>query len=148
VFGLSFSELAIAALVAFILFGPEQFPVMVKQAIKWVSQIKGYIYEAQMGIKDLTQDIEKELSPLTENIKSEFNPKAWTSSFGPEGVKSSKTSASVERIRLDMKPGSYTDIIDWKKTISLDLDPSHYTKIYSQTTAPSDEPKEQNSLSS
>lgn len=104
---------------------------MVKQAIKWISQAKKFMYEAQMGIKDFTQDIEKEFSPLGENLTSEFNPKTWASSFSPEGgaISSNGFSDGPERIKLDTREESYTKIIDWKETITLDLDPKHYDKI-------------------
>ena len=132
-FGLSFSELAVAGLVAFVLFGPEQFPVMVRQAIKGISEFKKFVYEAQMSVRDFTQDIEKELNPLAKGINAEFDPKNWTSTLSPKGIKSSSGSVSVERIRLDQNSEHYTTVIDWKQTVTLDRDPSHYVEIYTHS---------------
>lgn len=63
-FGLSFIEIIVILLVAFIIFGPEQFPMMIKKIILAISTVKGYIVQFQDEFRRLSTSFEKELTPL------------------------------------------------------------------------------------
>ena len=63
-FGLSFTEIFFILLIAFMVFGPEQFPSMVKKAFQLIKQIKSYIYEAQNSLHTIASDLEKDINPL------------------------------------------------------------------------------------
>jgi len=62
-FGLSFMEILVAMVVSFLIFGPEQFPVMLKKAIQHIGTFKRYMYKAQNSFNDFTRDIEKDFAP-------------------------------------------------------------------------------------
>lgn len=126
-FGLSFSELALAAIVAFILFGPEQFPSMVRQIVTWVQQLKKFATEAQTSLRDATESLEKDLNlPELSTLNTSFNPKEWTQSPQQNQV-SHDTQVSLEKIQLDLKPEHYKKSkVDWKQLIDIDRNPDHY----------------------
>lgn len=63
-FGLSFTEIFFILLICFLIFGPEQFPIMLKKAYKLFAQVKGYITEAQTSFQTIVQDIEKDVNPM------------------------------------------------------------------------------------
>jgi Sec-independent protein translocase protein TatA len=131
VFGLSFSEIAIAGIVAFVLFGPEQFPVMVRQAIKWISEAKKYIYDAQNSLKDFTRDIEEEFNPIQGTVKSHIenlNSPQWTSPSTTD-TKTQATGTHFDEsqpVSLDKNAISYPQNYNWKKHIDIDRNIDHY----------------------
>jgi len=99
-FGLSFFEIAVVMLISFLIFGPEQFPVMVKKAIQQISQLKKYMYQAQSSFHDFTRDIEKD-----------FNPNKWTSSDSVAHSTSSETEKAIALLpKVSTNPSEYESV--------------------------------------
>ena len=59
-FGLSFIEIGFVLVVAFLIFGPEQFPVMLKKAIVLIRDLKKHSFQAQQAFHKLTRQVESE----------------------------------------------------------------------------------------
>lgn len=88
-FGLSFTEIMVVMVISFLIFGPEQFPVMVKKAIKQISELKRYIAQAQNSFHDFTRDVEKE-----------FDPNQWTGDSDSQSVSHDYHSTEEKNIAL------------------------------------------------
>lgn len=99
-FGLSFTEIMVVMVISFLIFGPEQFPIMVKKAIKQISEFKRYLSQAQNSFHDFTRDVEKE-----------FDPNKWTGNKSENGVSQDPLTAEENTIALLAKvstnPGDY-----------------------------------------
>ena len=99
-FGLSFTEIMVVLVISFLIFGPEQFPVMVKKAIKQIGEFKRYISQAQNSFHDFTRDVEKE-----------FNPNDWSDESKKHNVDQRPTTFEENTIALlanvSTNPGDY-----------------------------------------
>lgn len=71
-FGLSFMEIAFIMLIAFLIFGPEQFPLMLKQAIGLIAKIKSLASQAQSGFHKLSSEIEGQINPIKEDLQKQL----------------------------------------------------------------------------
>jgi Sec-independent protein translocase protein TatA len=88
-FGLSFTEIIVVMVISFLIFGPEQFPIMVKKAIKQISEFKRYISQAQNSFHDFTRDVEKE-----------FDPNQWTGNTDEHSVSHDQVSEEEKKVAL------------------------------------------------
>jgi Sec-independent protein translocase protein TatA len=127
-FGLSFAELAFAALVAFILFGPEQFPIMARQAVLWIRKIKTFANQAQATL----QEMGKELIPEAElkKLNKPINLKDFIGSPSKTNY-SNSPSSSLKIIQLDRDPAHYPHLVNWRNKVLMDRQRQNY---HSQTT--------------
>ena len=64
-FGLGLTEVFIIALVAFLVFGPEKFPSIAKNFLKFLNELKASFSEVQSELYDLEDEVQKEF----QNIK-------------------------------------------------------------------------------
>ena len=55
-------EILIIVVLAILIIGPKDFPVVVKKVGGWVSSIKRYFSEIQKDITDIEDSVEKEIS--------------------------------------------------------------------------------------
>jgi len=55
-------EILIVVVVAILIIGPKDFPVVLKKIGSWISSFKNYFSEVQKGITDMEDKIEKEAS--------------------------------------------------------------------------------------
>ena len=55
-------EILIILVLAILIIGPKDFPVMLKKIGSWVSSFKNYFSEVQRGITDVENTIEDEIS--------------------------------------------------------------------------------------
>ncbi|MBF0198801.1 MAG: twin-arginine translocase TatA/TatE family subunit [Planctomycetes bacterium] len=62
-FGLSWFEIAFVLGIAFLIYGPEQFPVILKKLIGYIKEIKKYSYQAQQSFNKFSSDLDAELNP-------------------------------------------------------------------------------------
>lgn len=106
-FGLSFTEIIFAMVVSFLIFGPEQFPIMLKKAIQQISQLKRYISQAQNSFHDFTRDME-----------NEFNPNQWANSdsVSQDGSDTNTTAEISYADELSINPNEYasTPLDNWR----------------------------------
>ena len=70
----SFGELAVVALVAFLVVGPKDFPVIMHTLGRWLGQCKGITDEFRAGFKSAMrqngmEDIEKDLATIEEEVR-------------------------------------------------------------------------------
>ena len=56
-------EILIVVVVAILIIGPKDFPIMLKKIGSWVGSFKNYFSEVQKGIADMENKIEEEISP-------------------------------------------------------------------------------------
>ena len=59
-------ELLIVVIIAILVIGPKDFPVMLKKLGSWIGSFKNYFTEVQKDITNLKNDVEEEIS-LEEN---------------------------------------------------------------------------------
>ena len=94
-FGLGFIEILILILIAFLVFGPEQFPVVAKNFIKLLNELRRAFTEVKSEFYDVQTETEKHLQQITDfaakdvmsikdSIKKEF------SSFNPDPSRKDK----------------------------------------------------------
>ena len=55
-------EILIIVVLAILIIGPKDFPVMLKKIGSWISLFKNYFTEVQRDITDVESDIEDEIS--------------------------------------------------------------------------------------
>ena len=70
-------EILIIVVLAILIIGPKDFPIMLKKIGSWVSSFKNYFNEMQKDITDVENVIEdeislkKDLSKITDNYKKD-----------------------------------------------------------------------------
>jgi len=67
-------EILIVVVLAILIIGPKDFPIMVKKIGSWVGTFKNYFSDVQRDITDMEESIEREISvekdsPKNKNIK-------------------------------------------------------------------------------
>ena len=55
-------EILIVVLLAILIIGPKDFPIMLKKIGSWVGSFKNYFSEVQKNISDIENTIEEEIS--------------------------------------------------------------------------------------
>ena len=55
-------EILIIVVVAILIVGPKDFPIMLKKIGSWIASFKNYFSEAQKDITDMENSVQKELS--------------------------------------------------------------------------------------
>ena len=55
-------EILIIVVVAILIIGPKDFPIMLKKIGSWIGSFKNYFSEAQKDITDMENSVEEELS--------------------------------------------------------------------------------------
>ena len=55
-------EILIVVLLAILIIGPKDFPIMLKKIGSWVSSFKNYFSEVQKNISDIENTVEDEIS--------------------------------------------------------------------------------------
>ena len=56
-------EILIVVVLAILIIGPKDFPIMLKKIGSWIGSFKNYFSEVQKGIADMENKIEEEISP-------------------------------------------------------------------------------------
>ena len=67
-------EILIVVVVAILIIGPKDFPIMLKKIGSWVGSFKNYFSEVQRDITDVENTIEDEIS-FEKNLKNKINNK-------------------------------------------------------------------------
>ena len=123
-FGLSLWEVGVATLVAFLIFGPEQFPVMIRQIMETIKKTKDFALQAQQTFSNLSSDLESTINDSLDPIKN--NP--WQDR--PEQSSKGRDSGpepELEPISLDTNVNNYRHLkIEWEKCAEMDLDTQNY----------------------
>ena len=68
-------EILIIVVLAVLIIGPKDFPVMLRKIGSWVSSFKNYFSEVQKDIADVESDIKDEISLEKENKNINKNKK-------------------------------------------------------------------------
>ena len=55
-------EILVVVILAILIIGPKDFPIMLKKIGSWVGSFKNYFREAQKNISDIENTIEEEIS--------------------------------------------------------------------------------------
>ena len=70
-------EILVVVILAILIIGPKDFPIMLKKIGGWIGSIKKYFNEIQKDVTDIEEVVEKEISlkenylHKTENIKKD-----------------------------------------------------------------------------
>ena len=67
-------EILIIVVLAILIIGPKDFPIMLKKIGSWMGSFKNYFSEVQQSITDVENTIEDEISP-EEDLKNITNNK-------------------------------------------------------------------------
>ena len=67
-------EILIIVVLAILIIGPKDFPIMLKKIGSWVGSFKNYFSEVQRDITDVENTIEDEIS-FEKNLKNKINNK-------------------------------------------------------------------------
>jgi Sec-independent protein translocase protein TatA len=137
-FGLSFIEIAFIMVTAFMIFGPEQFPTMVKKAFMLIKEVKNYISEAQNSLHTIASDLEKDINPLNweggndfKKIKNELESLPEEISENIDLIESGEYK-NIEAIQpANKNKGKYKGIeINYdKNSIELDVNKEAYSAV-------------------
>ncbi len=73
-FGLGFVEILILALIAFLVFGPEQFPVAAKNFIKLLNELRQAFTDVKSSFDDTQTSAEKRLREITNLADKDIEP--------------------------------------------------------------------------
>ncbi len=64
-------EILIIVVLAILIIGPKDFPIMLKKIGSWVSSFKNYFNEVQKDITDMEDSIEEDILDEKDNKKNE-----------------------------------------------------------------------------
>ena len=67
-------EILIVVVLAILIIGPKDFPIMLKKIGSWVGSFKNYFSEAQKNISDIENTVEEEIS-LEKDISNKADNK-------------------------------------------------------------------------
>ena len=68
-------EILIVVVLAILIVGPKDFPIMLKKIGSWIGSFKNYFSEVQKDITDMENTVEKEISFEKETSKKTVNKK-------------------------------------------------------------------------
>ena len=60
-------EILVVVVIAILVIGPKDFPIMLKKIGSWIGSIKNYFSEVQKDFTDLQNDVEEEISLEKDN---------------------------------------------------------------------------------
>ena len=64
-------EILIVVVLAILIIGPKDFPIMLKKIGSWVGSVKDYFNEIQKDITDVKDSVEQNISDEEDNKKNE-----------------------------------------------------------------------------
>ena len=64
-------EILIIVVLAILIIGPKDFPIMLKKIGSWVGSFKNYFSEMQKGLTDMEDSIEEDILDKKDNKKNE-----------------------------------------------------------------------------
>ena len=64
-------EILIIVVLAILIIGPKDFPIILKKIGSWVGSVKSYFNEVQNDIADVENNIEDEITDITKNKKKD-----------------------------------------------------------------------------
>ena len=64
-------EILIVVVVAILIIGPKDFPIMLKKIGSWVASFKNYFNEMQKDLTDMEDSIEEDILDKKDNKKNE-----------------------------------------------------------------------------
>lgn len=73
-FGLGFSEILIIGLIAFLIFGPKQFPIIARECIKFFNELKQSFSNIKTDLHDIETEMQKQVHQITESLNKELDP--------------------------------------------------------------------------
>ena len=68
-------EILIVVVVAILIIGPKDFPIMLKKIGSWIGSFKNYFSEVQQDITDMENSVEEEISFEKDSSKINDNKK-------------------------------------------------------------------------
>jgi len=68
-------EILVVVVIAILVIGPKDFPIMLKKIGSWIGSIKNYFSEVQKDFTDLQNDVEEEISLEKDNSSKTDNKK-------------------------------------------------------------------------
>ena len=71
-FGLGFTEIVLLALVAFLVFGPQQFPSVMKNFIKILNELRTAFTEVKSEFYDIQAEADKQIYEIKDKLEKEF----------------------------------------------------------------------------
>ena len=55
-------EILVICVLAILIIGPKDFPIMIKKVLKWSRNVKSYFNDIRSSVSNLESDIEKQIS--------------------------------------------------------------------------------------
>lgn len=55
-------EILVIAILAILIIGPKDFPIVIKKVLNWSRSVKSYFNDIRSSVSDLESDIEKQIS--------------------------------------------------------------------------------------
>ena len=71
-FGLGLTEILIVALVAFLVFGPEKFPSIARNFLKFINELKAGFSEVKSEFHDLENEVQNEFHNLKDEVEKDL----------------------------------------------------------------------------
>jgi len=68
-------EILVVVILAILIIGPKDFPIMLKKMGSWLGTFKNYFTEMQKDITDMENTVEKEISFKKDSSKKKANNK-------------------------------------------------------------------------
>ena len=72
-FGLGFTEILLLVLLAFLVFGPQQFPTVAKNFIKLLNELKAAFTEVKSEFYDVQTEANKQIYQIKEQLEEELS---------------------------------------------------------------------------
>ena len=73
-FGLGFTEIVVLLLIAFLVFGPKKFPLVAKNFIRLLNELRRAWDEVQTEFQETRSEAEKHIQKIAKDVKNELDP--------------------------------------------------------------------------
>ena len=70
-FGLGFTEILILGLIAFLVFGPQQFPIVARNFIKIFNELRQAFTDVKTEFYDVETEVQKQIHQITDSVSKE-----------------------------------------------------------------------------
>ena len=72
-FGLGFTEIFVLVLIAFLVFGPKQFPFIAQNFIKLLNELKSAWTEMNTEFYDVQTEAQKQIQQITNDVEKDLD---------------------------------------------------------------------------
>ena len=118
-FGLGFTEILILILIAFLVCGPNQFPIVVKTFIKILNELRQTFTDVKTEFHDVEVEVKKQVHQITEDVHRDFESAKETKPKEPPSLESKNLKQKDQTSHSNISSAKGLSNLEQKETSSL-----------------------------